>query len=188
MESGKGIRIETCEGVYEPAEDSYLMAGTVECGKRVLEIGSGTGLVSVSCALKGSEVEAVDINPAAVECTRSNASLNGCSVNAHRSDLFSDIPPGKKYGTIIFNPPYLPTEDNIQGSEQWDGGPDGFSVTRRFLVEAPSRLEEHGEIYIILSSLTDMDALMNEFSSLRFEVVSSQSFFFEKIFVWRITS
>lgn len=183
-----GIKYEKCEGVYEPAEDTYLLLGNVKCGKQVLEIGSGCGLISVKCALGGSSVDAVDINPEAVRCTLKNAGANGVKINAIRSDLFSEVPQVKKYHTIIFNPPYLPTDDRIEGSEQWDGGSDGFRLTRPFLEEAPGHLEEGGEIYILISSLTDNEALVSRFSNLRFEKLAETGFFFEKLFVWRITS
>ncbi|AKA48512.1 hypothetical protein IX51_04685 [uncultured archaeon] len=182
------LNIETCKGVYEPAEDSYLMIKTASCGKKVLEVGSGSGIVSVHCAMLGSEVDAVDINGQAVECTINNARKNGVEVNTFVSDLFNEVEIGIKYDTIIFNPPYLPTDDNIPGSEQWDGGPDGFRLVRLFLREAPVRLSDRGEIYLILSTLTDIEGLKEEFSHLRFEEAGSSSFFFEKILVLRITS
>lgn len=188
MNKRADLKIESCEGVYEPAEDSYLMVESVKCGKTVLEIGCGTGVVSLHCASKGSMVDAVDLNPGAVKCAQENARLNGLVLDAYESDLFSGVPEGKKYDTIIFNPPYLPTEDNIPGSEQWDGGHDGFKITRPFLQEAPGHLSDSGEIYMILSSLTDMKSLISEFNSLKFEDAGSASFFFEKIIVWRITS
>lgn len=187
MSREENLRIEVCEGVYEPAEDSQLMLSGVECRGRVLEIGPGTGIVSVHCAMEGSEVDAADINPAAVECTLRNAELNGVRVNAFVSDLFSGVPRGKKYDTIIFNPPYLPTDDRVPGSEQWDGGNDGFRVTRPFLSGALERLRDGGSIFIILSSLTDSALLMEEFPHVEFQRIAEDSFFFEKIFVYRIT-
>ena len=188
MNTGSDLRVGKCEGVYEPAEDSSLMVESVKCGETVLEVGCGTGIVSLHCAAEGSTVDAVDINARAVECTLRNANDNGLKVNAFESDLFSKVPERKKYDTIIFNPPYLPTEDNVVGSEQWDGGKDGFKATRPFLAQAPGHLAGDGEIYLILSSLTDIESLKSEFRSLKFEKVAEASFFFEKILVWRITS
>ena len=83
--------IESCEGVYEPAEDSLLLARSVRCGNRCLEIGCGTGIISIYCAMSGSMVEAVDINPLAVKCASENAKRNAVHITAKESDLFSNI-------------------------------------------------------------------------------------------------
>lgn len=47
-------------------------------GARVLDVGSGSGILSVAAALLGAEhVDAIDIDPAAVSATKENASANG---------------------------------------------------------------------------------------------------------------
>lgn len=50
-------------------------------GKRVLDFGSGSGVVAVAAALAGArEVVACDIDPLAIEATRFNAQLNAVEV------------------------------------------------------------------------------------------------------------
>lgn len=182
------IVLEECEGVYSPAEDTHLLLQHLKCGGRVLEIGSGSGLVSIACAISGSEVDSADINPGAVKCTASNAELNGASLNTFVSDLFSNVPEENLYDSIIFNPPYLPVEDDLPEKEQWSGGNDGFKLTRPFLEHAKTRLLPGGEIYTVLSSQTDIESLKTEFSDLSFHQIAEESYFFEKILVFRITS
>ncbi|WP_276968596.1 methyltransferase domain-containing protein, partial [Metallibacterium scheffleri] len=60
---GMIFRYRICPGVYPPSEDTYLLLESLTPGKKVLEIGCGSGLLSVYCAALGSEVTAVDINP-----------------------------------------------------------------------------------------------------------------------------
>ena len=176
--------IESCEGVYEPAEDSLLLLRSVRCGKRCLEIGCGTGIISIYCAQSGSMVDAVDINPLAVKCTSENAKRNDVHIMAKQSDLFSNIT--GEYDTIVFNPPYLPVTDQLDGSEQWNGGADGFQVTRRFLWELPKFLARDGKAFIILSDLTDTGKLMNEFNNLMFIEIGKETFDFESIYCYDI--
>ena len=176
--------IESCEGVYEPAEDSFLLAGSVRCGNRCLEIGCGTGIISIYCAMSGSMVEAVDINPLAVKCASENAKRNSVHITAKQSDLFSNIT--GRYDTIVFNPPYLPVTDQLAGSEQWNGGADGFLVTRRFLSELPRFLTDSGKAFMILSDLTDIGKLMNEFNNLMFIEIGKETFDFESIYCYEI--
>ena len=54
------ITITNFEGVYEPAEDSWLMVNHLpEIKESVLEIGCGAGIISVHLASKGAQVTAV---------------------------------------------------------------------------------------------------------------------------------
>ena len=56
-------------------------------GARVLDYGCGSGILAIAAALYGArEVDAVDIDPAAVESTRANAQANHASVNAGLPD------------------------------------------------------------------------------------------------------
>lgn len=51
--------------------------------QRVLDYGCGSGILAIGAALHGAQhIDAVDIDPAAVESTRANAAANGVSLNA----------------------------------------------------------------------------------------------------------
>ncbi len=60
---------------------ALLRAATIEAGQYVLELGCGSGVVSLAAALRapGVRVLAVDSNPRAVECTERGAQLNAIS-------------------------------------------------------------------------------------------------------------
>ena len=71
------IHITNFEGVYEPAEDSWLMSRHIPKFKgSVLEIGCGSGIISIHLAQRGNQVTAIDINPKAVEATKFNTKNN----------------------------------------------------------------------------------------------------------------
>ncbi|MCL4332814.1 MAG: methyltransferase [Candidatus Thermoplasmatota archaeon] len=178
------IELETMETVYRPAEDTRLLMECIEPGRTTLEIGCGTGAVSILCAMEGSLVTAVDINPDAVSLTERNARRNSVRVNPLVSDLFGSV--SGRYDTIAFNPPYLPAMDSIPGSEQWNGGKDGFMVTRPFLERVPDFLVPGGNVFIILSSLTDVDSLVREFRNLEFALAGEIAFEFERIYCYRL--
>ncbi|QRF75796.1 putative S-adenosylmethionine-dependent methyltransferase [Thermoplasmatales archaeon] len=181
-----GVTVETCRGVYAPAEDTFLVVDNAMVGSALLEVGSGSGFTSIYYAKMGKAVSACDISEAAVECTLENARRNSVSINAFRSDLFSAV--RGKYDTIIFNPPYLPSDDDLEEAIQWNGGSDGFAVVRPFLDAAFGFLRRDGKIYIVLSSLTDYKSLEQEYGNYTFSIVASQSFFFETIFLFLLTS
>jgi len=55
--------------------------------QRVLDYGCGSGILAIGAALHGaSSIDAVDIDPAAVESTRANALANGVALNAGLPD------------------------------------------------------------------------------------------------------
>ncbi|MCL5783056.1 MAG: methyltransferase [Candidatus Thermoplasmatota archaeon] len=178
------ISIEPCQNVYPPSEDTFLVMDNIVPGHTVLEIGCGSGIISVYCATMGSIVTCCDVSEAALACTEKNAIRNHVSLDLINSNLFQRIT--GKFDTIIFNPPYLPTEDRIENSGQWDGGPAGFDVTRPFLNDAAAHLEDGGTIYLVLSSLTNIAALIEESKNYSFKEIASDSYFFETLFLFQI--
>lgn len=185
---GESIKVSRCNRVYFPSEDTFLLLETLSPEGKCLEIGSGSGLISIVLARKGYSTIASDINPDAVECTELNSSLNDVKVEVLLSDLFDGI--NGSFDTIIFNPPYLPgdgEEEEIEESEMWYGGEDGLTVIRKFLAGLPEHLNRGGRCYMILSSLTDIDGLKREFNTYSFEVLGERSFFMEKIFAYSLS-
>lgn len=198
----KNTIIKTAPSVYEPSEDSFLLAEAVlkeiKGKERILEVGCGSGIISaVIKASTKAIVAGIDINPYAAECTK----LNG--VDAVRGDLLSCIK--GRFDTIIFNPPYLPTLMNPskkdeyhwvhqtneeERSEDWisaalDGGKDGRRIIFRFLEQAESHLVENGRILMVVSSLTGIEQVKSKMSSMNFEVkeVAQERFMFEQLAV-----
>ena len=58
------------------------------CWRRVLDYGTGSGVLAIAAALFGAvEIDAVDLDPAAVEATRANAAANGVSLGVGLPDL-----------------------------------------------------------------------------------------------------
>ena len=96
------INITNFDGVYEPAEDSWLMVNNLPDFKgSVLEIGCGSGIISLHLAQKGNEVTAVDINPKAVEATKFNAKDINLDIEVLKGNLLS-----------ILNQPHLINQKN----------------------------------------------------------------------------
>ena len=172
------ISITNFEGVYEPAEDSWLMMNHLpEITGSVLEIGSGTGIISVDLASKGAQVTAVDLNSKAVEATRFNSMNNGVKIEVLEGDMFAPVK-GRRFGTIVCNPPYLPPSDEKYGDSELalavEGGPTGTEFISRFLSDAPEHLEKTGSIYLITSSrMKDLG------TSWKRQIVHQEKFFFE---------
>ncbi len=177
---------ELLDGVYDPGEDSFLLVEAaldeVKPGEKVLEVGTGSGIVSLF--LKDiADVTATDISPLAC----ANARLNGVSVV--RTDLFKGL--CGPFDLVIFNPPYLPTAEDERLpnwlNRAFDGGPTGREVIARFLEEAGSILPPCGRVLTVFSSLTGVDEVAAMYRSHGFsvEIVSEEKVPFEKLIVFK---
>ncbi|MFA6328035.1 MAG: HemK2/MTQ2 family protein methyltransferase [Candidatus Micrarchaeia archaeon] len=187
------LRLRLLPTVYEPAEDSFLLATYASSlSGRVLEVGCGSGIASLSAAQASpkNSVLGVDINPAAVECSRQNAGANNLANAAFRvSDLFSSVPAGEKFDSILFNPPYLPTtrEEKLAlelENAAYDGGASGLDCFMRFAAQAPAHLAPGGKIAVIATSLGGgMESTLSELEKRigPAKILAQESFFFEKI-------
>lgn len=64
-----------------------LLADLVGPGSRLLDVGCGSGALSVAAARAGAEVTAIDVDPVAVDATQANAAANGVVVAASATAL-----------------------------------------------------------------------------------------------------
>lgn len=170
--------------IYEPSDDSYLLEKHVKnyAKGKVLEIGTGSGILAKAAFEKTKDVLAVDINPKAVKHAMS------LGIKAVCSDLFSKVK--GKFDLIIFNPPYLPFERNEDRKTalQVAGGKKGHEIIEMFLKEAKKHLEKNGKILLLFSSLSgDIESIMAK-EGYKFKKIDEELLFFEKLFVYEIKS
>jgi release factor glutamine methyltransferase len=176
----KDLELDVPETVYYPREDSELMAKVLEGmrleNKRVLEIGCGSGILSIVMAKQGAQVTAVDINEDAVETTKLNAEKNSARLTALVSNMFEHV--DDKFDLIVFNPPYLSDDTDLdvvaairnEGIEhlkednilrQWGGGPTGREIIGRFFKSVAAYLAPDSTVVIGISSLTGEEEVLS---------------------------
>lgn len=183
------FKIETSETVYMPAEDSYLLADNliIEPGDSVLEIGTGTGIVAMYASKITDDITVTDINFDAVELADHNFRKNNIeNIEVLFGNLFEPVK-NRKFDVILFNTPYLPTEngdvidDNLNYA--FDGGLNGRKVIDKFLDEVKDHLNDGGKVQIIQSSLSNNDETLRRLDELGFisEIAASEHYFFEDI-------
>ena len=139
-----GHEITVLPGVKSSAESSLRFLPLMEenadlfRGKSVLDIGVGSGIISLYAALLGAErVVSTDINPAALETTRLNAAEIGVAdlietrlVSGNDISAYSVIRPGERFDFILSNPPYFLDLDAAANTIALDRGDLGFSIVR----------------------------------------------------------
>ena len=103
------MRLTVLKGVYEPAEDTYLLLKwaqrLIKPGQRVLEICAGTGYVGLHLLKRGARVDFSDAYSKSVRNIRLNLRRNGLRARVFRAYLFPRV--FKRYDWIIANPPYI---------------------------------------------------------------------------------
>jgi len=182
------MNIEDSPMVYEPSDDTFLMLKNIKIGKgeNVLDMGTGSGIIGISCAKLGANVTSADINPYAVELAEKNAGLNNVDIKVVESDLFERIK--GKFDVIVFNPPYLPTSKNERTDEEinsaWDGGEEGSQVVLEFLKNFRKYLKKNGRCYLLVSSLNKK--ALKRIEKLNGILIGEKKLFFESLKVFQL--
>lgn len=153
------------KGVFCPRPETELIIDEAKKnfnGKNKLmiyEIGSGTGIISVTLAriFRNSVVYCSDINEKALEVTKKNAELHGVQkrVNIFKGAFFEPVR-NKKFDLIVSNPPYLSKEDYLEAEPEVRKEPKkalmskekGLWTIKKILRESKLYLKEDG--YILL--------------------------------------
>lgn len=148
-------------GIYEPAEDSYLMEKHVRefALGRVLDMGTGSGIQALTAITNPNAqlVLAVDNDEEAVHALQEKIKKEKIrKLKVLQSDLFSNV--DGQYNLIIFNPPYLPQDKGVKDQGIY-GGKKGWEVAARFFQAASPHLYPDGKILFLFSSLTGKEKI-----------------------------
>ncbi|HJZ59732.1 MAG TPA: peptide chain release factor N(5)-glutamine methyltransferase [Gemmataceae bacterium] len=126
----------------------------------VLDLGSGSGCISVSIAHQkpDARITAVDISPDALDIARRNAERHGVAGRMAfvQGDLFNPVPP-VAFDLVVSNPPYVTpvelAELDVDVREHeprlaLDGGTDGLAFYRRIAAGVGAFLKPGGWVLV----------------------------------------
>lgn len=148
------------EGVLIPRQDTEISVEVIlkilkeNNINKMLEIGCGTGIVSITVDLESKrqmDVTALDISPYAIKNTTINKKNLKSNIKILKSDLFDKV--CGKFDLIYSNPPYIKSREieNLQVEVKdheprlaLDGGIDGLYFYREIIKEAPNYLKNNG--------------------------------------------
>ncbi len=135
-------------------------------GEDFLEIGCGTGAVSIHAAWKGAQrIVSTDINPVAVENTLANIRAYNLThvIDVRNGDLFAPLHQSEKFDTIFWNTPNGFVETDPATMLERAVFDPQYRYTERFISQAKVWLKPNGRLLIGFSSTLGRLDLLEKF-------------------------
>ena len=159
----QGVQVKILPSVFHPG---YLLSTKILLkyllqfdllDKKVLELGAGSGMISLFAARNGAVVTASDINPLAIESIQTSLEKNKLNGSLLLSDLFQNIPI-QIFDFVLINPPYYPkTPQNFQEMAFFCGA--NFEYFEKLFQQMGDYMNEHSKVLMILSEDCDTDKI-----------------------------
>jgi release factor glutamine methyltransferase len=191
-----GFELVVAPGVLHPnyfPSSTFLaraLAGLDLRDRKVLDIGTGSGILALVAARNGADLTAVDINATAVECSRANFARNGAMNNARvlRSDVFDALTASDRFDLIVSNPPFYDRAARSDADRAFATGPDN-DFFRRLADGLDSRLVPGGSLILVHSSDAAWEPIESLFRDAGFTstIVDRRRRVFETLTVYEVS-
>lgn len=154
---------------FRPSTISRLLADAlhIEPGSVVVDVGCGSGILSIIAAKLGaSKVYGVDAAAETVEVASSNAEAHGVGdvTEFSEGDMFEPLDPEIEADVVIGDISGIP--DDIASASGWFpsglyGGPTGAELPMRMIEESKRRLRNGGKLFLPTGSLQDEKSILD---------------------------
>jgi len=187
-----GIKAIVLPGVFHPglfSSTNFLLeflAGQDLKNKSFLELGCGTGYLSVAAARAGATVTASDLSSMAVRNTKLNATLNKVSIKVVHSDLFVNI--SGTFDVIAINPPYYARNPENERELAWHCG-ENFEYFYKLFGQLCEYMHQDTTVLMVLTLGCDLEKifLIAKENGFEFELLKEKRVLFdERDFLYRI--
>jgi methylase of polypeptide subunit release factors len=155
-----GLELTVPRGVYPPRPGSsteffcrnWSAAGLNHPTGSLLELGCGSGALTLHAARQGWQATGSDIDEVAVRAARRNAVRNGIDAEFARSDLFAAFE-DRRFDVIVFNQPFV--HKPMVASDELALASANGDLSRRFLDEAARYLQPGGKLVFSYSNCSN---------------------------------
>lgn len=159
---GREFRVTPDVLIPRPETELLVEAAIESVGSQgfICDVGTGSGCIAITllCELPNARAVAVDKSPAALEVAKLNARNHSVleRVEFAISDCFDALDASQQqFDMVVSNPPYV-DEAMMAGLQRevrdheplvaLSPGPDGLTVIRRLMLEAPAFLKDEGHL------------------------------------------
>ena len=147
------VRQELC--AMKVGTDGVLLGAWAHGGKKILDVGTGTGLIALMMAQRytNAQVTGIDIDAAAVRQARDNAAASPFSerIEIRLKDL-KDMTAEQQWDAIVSNPPYF-TDSLRSPDRQRTLARHTDTLPFRLLIgQASQLLSDDGELSVIIAA------------------------------------
>jgi len=160
----KNKELTVLPGVFSPKyfTDSEWFAEKIPKivkNKKMLEIGTGTGIVAIFCALEEADVVATDINPEAVKNCKLNSKKLSLDIDVREGDLFEPIRNSEKFDFIFWNHPFIYTKKRPKEMVLRGGLDCMYEGLKKFIKNSKKFLNPNGKVLLGTGSPARIDKI-----------------------------
>lgn len=119
-----------------------------------LELGAGSGLLSIYASRRGAQATATDISKKAIAALQLNRTFNAEPLQVIESDLFEQLPQ-QRFDIIAINPPYYKKTPVTAADHAWYCGENG-EYFRRLFAGLPAYMHDETIVLMVLSEVCDL--------------------------------
>jgi SAM-dependent methyltransferase len=152
---------------------------------RLFEIGCGTGIISIACAIHNKygnnqkPYVAIDINPKAVECAKENVKINGLEgiIDVRQGDVFDGLGVSEKFDLIFWNHPFHKGNED-ETFTQMHGFDPLFRGIEKYACEGHRYLMPGGRLLLGTGNYAELDYVREimQRNELGFRLISWREF------------
>ena len=131
-------------------------------GKKILEIGSGSGVIACLAAIHGAtSVVATDINPDAINNILSNAKLHSLNISIRIGNVFDPILKHELFDIIFWNHPFYfstkkANKDDFISLSVYD---QKYHSLKEFFINGKLHLEKNGQLLLGTSNIARINLI-----------------------------
>ncbi|MFC1710753.1 methyltransferase [Nanoarchaeota archaeon] len=127
--------------------------------KSLLEIGTGTGIIGISCALKGAKVVLTDINSEAAKNAVTNVKKQNLSISVRIGNIYGPLKKNEKFDFIFWSHPYNNSDKPIEDMLMRSGFDHNYKGLKSYIRKAKNYLTPQGKLLLGTGSTADLKTI-----------------------------